>query len=110
MTNRASGAGRAAPQSDRLWPYGTLTALLVTPIALVVFGALLAVLRAHSKWPDPRSDSFVLGVLVLVSLVPAFLLGLDFIASRGGAITVRDVSIDFSAVQRSDQVQLKSNF
>jgi hypothetical protein len=92
-------AARPAERSDQLvlWPYDARTALLLTPVLLIVLVLAIALLHAISDWPGSGSDNLLLGGILVLGLLPLGLLLVDIVASRGGSVGFRGLQIEFSA-------------
>jgi hypothetical protein len=84
-------------RDDRLWPFDIRIAVLWAPILFIGLVLGLALLRQLVRWPPPALDQVVLLAVLLVSLLPVLLAVLDLVAERGGAISFRGVTLDFSA-------------
>jgi len=83
-------------KGDRLWPFDIRIAVVWAPVLLVALIAGVALLRQLVAWPPPGLDQFVLLAILVVSLLPVILAGVDMVADRGGAISFRGVKLDFS--------------
>jgi hypothetical protein len=84
-------------RDDRLWPFDIRIAVLWAPILFIGLVLGLALLRELAQWPPPALDQVVILAILLVSLLPVLLAILDLVAERGGAISFRGVTLDFSA-------------
>jgi hypothetical protein len=84
-------------RDDRLWPFDIRIAVLWAPILFIILVLGLALLREVARWPPPALDQVVILAILLVSLLPVLLAVLDLVAERGGAISFRGVTLDFSA-------------
>lgn len=81
----------------------------------LVFVAIRALTRNYLDWPDGDSDRIFIYFVLAVSAVPPLLLLLEFVASRGGTIGSKWVTIDFReavlehAGVRQESVRLPDN-
>jgi hypothetical protein len=86
-----------------VWPFGPRAAIAAVPLIATILLIVFGLSRLLADWPASRSDNLVLTGVVLLSLVPLLLLVIDLVASRGGAIEVRGVVLNFA-----DQLQTHS--
>jgi hypothetical protein len=83
-------------RGDRLWPFDIRVAVLWAPVLLIGLILGVAVLRQLLQWPPPGLDQAVFVAILLVSLLPVMLAVVDMVAERGGAVSFRGVTLDFS--------------
>jgi hypothetical protein len=96
-------------RDDRLWPFDIRVAVLWAPILFIILVVGLALLRQLVQWPPPALDQWVLLAILLVSLLPVLLAVLDLVAERGGAVSFRGVTLDFSAARAAPSYAVPHN-
>ena len=86
----------------KFWPFKPRTALVW--FAIILFGLLflLNLLKHYGQWSiNEDSDTAVLTGIVVISLLPVLLAGLDILIERGGTIEYGGIKIDFSQLSQS---------
>jgi hypothetical protein len=96
-------------RDDRLWPFDIRIAVLWAPILFIILVVGLALLRQLVQWPPAALDQWVLLAILLVSLLPVLLAVLDLVAERGGAVSFRGVTLDFSAAKAAPSYTVPHN-
>jgi hypothetical protein len=99
------------PADRRLWPYSTRASLYATVVVFLGLTLLVVALRIRLGWPSDGSEGTLLVGVPLLSLVPLFLVLVDAMIRRGGAIEVPGVKLVFAQVQnaRIEGVRVPAN-
>jgi hypothetical protein len=110
LRRQARPEGTEQPPS--LWPYGVATALVAVPVLWLLIALVLWVAHHMLEWPTQSTAGGVVYIATLVGLTPIWLVVLDWMAARRGAVTTTWFSIDFSKGVASDtgpSVQLETS-